>query len=269
MEKVIQKATNDKAVATTGKGKTPTMQQYVEMYHTQIAKALPSVITPERFARIVTSAISKNPKLAQTTPKSFIGAMLQAAQLGLEPNTDLGQAYLIPYNNHGTLETQFQIGYKGMIALAYRSDVSAIQAHVVYENDEFEFSFGLDPVLKHVPAKTERGEPTHVYAVFNTKSGGYGFDVMSMDDVRKHAQKYSQSYNSSFSPWKTDFEEMAKKTVLKKTLKYAPLSSEFLRALSADETVKTEIADDMLDVPSIIDTDPSTGEVVKPEDSNA
>ena len=227
-----------------------TMQQYIKSMEGEIKKALPSVITPERFTRMVLSALSVNPKLASCTPQSFLGAMMSAAQLGLEPNTPLGQAYLIPYNNHGTLEVQFQIGYKGLIDLAYRSgEVEVVQSHIVYTNDTFECEFGLEPKLIHKPADSDRGEPIKVYAIFKTKSGGYGFEVMSMDEVKKHAEKYSQAYNrGSTSPWQTNFEEMAKKTVLKKALKYAPLKSDFVRAVVQDETIKTEISEDMYEV---------------------
>lgn len=226
-----------------------TMQSYIKSMEGEIKKALPSVITPERFTRMVLSALSVNPKLAACTPKSFLGAMMSAAQLGLEPNTPLGQAYLIPYKNKGVDEVQFQIGYKGLIDLAYRSgEVEVVQSQVVHENDEFECQYGLEPKLTHKPADKDRGEPIKVYAVFKTKSGGYGFEVMSMDDVRKHAEQYSQAYRSSFSPWKTNFLEMAKKTVLKRALKYAPLKSDFVRAIVQDETVKTEISEDMYSV---------------------
>ncbi|MEE1357657.1 MAG: recombinase RecT, partial [Clostridia bacterium] len=199
--------------------------------------------------RMVLSAISVNPKLAQCTPSSFLGAMMSAAQLGLEPNTPLGQAYLIPYKNRGVDEVQFQIGYKGLIDLAYRSgEVELVQAHIVYENDDFTLEYGLEPKLVHKPADRDRGEPIKVYAMFKTKSGGYGFDVMSMDEVRRHAEKYSQAYKSGFSPWKSNFEEMAKKTVLKRVLKYAPLKSDFVRAVVQDESIKNEISEDMYSV---------------------
>lgn len=226
-----------------------TMQQYIKSMEGEIKKALPSVITPERFTRMVLSALSVNPKLAACTPKSFLAAMMSAAQLGLEPNTPLGQAYLIPYRNKGVDEVQFQIGYKGLIDLAYRSgEVEVVQAQVVYENDEFECEYGLEPKLRHKPADSDRGEPVKVYAVFKTKSGGYGFEVMSIDDVRKHAQKYSKAYGSDYSPWSTNFEEMAKKTVLKKVLKYAPLKSDFVRGIAQDESIKSEIDEDMYTV---------------------
>lgn len=240
----------------------------------QIRKALPSVITPERFTRIVLTALSSNPKLQACTPMSFMGAMMQAAQLGVEPNTPLGQAYLIPYGG----VCQFQLGYKGLIDLAYRSgEVSSIQAHEVHENDTFEYEYGLEPKLRHVPAQTDRGPVTFYYAVLKLKNGGVGFEVMSRDDVETFARKKSKAYNNG--PWKTDFDEMAKKTVLKKVLKYAPLKTEFARAVASDESVKTMKMDepaDMLDAPNEIYTienepdkpeevpqgvDPETGEV--------
>ena len=263
----------NKVATTNNNAKKKTMQSYIKSMEGEIKKALPSVITPERFTRMVLSAVSVNPKLASCTPDSFLGAMMSAAQLGLEPNTALGQAYILPYNNHGKLEAQFQLGYKGLIDLAYRSgEVEVVQAHIVYENDDFECNYGLEPTLKHTPADKDRGEPTKVYAVFKTKSGGFGFEVMSMDDVRKHASKYSQSYGSSYSPWKTNFEEMAKKTVLKRVLKYAPLKSDFVRGITQDESIKTEIADDMYSVPNevvyetdYVEVNENTGEVMENE----
>lgn len=199
---------------------------------------------------------------------------MTAAQLGLEPNTPLGQAYLIPYKNKGVSECQFQIGYKGMIDLAYRSgDVEVVQAHAVYENDEFEYEFGLEPKLKHIPASGDRGKPVFYYAMFRTKNGGYGFDVMSVEDIRKHAETYSQSYKSSFSPWQKHFDEMAKKTVLKRVLKYAPLKSDFARAIAADGTVNTttgsgdnfEIIQNAVEVEGEV-IDVETGEILKVEE---
>lgn len=268
MANIIQKQQNEMKAP-----ERKTMQQYIKSMEGEIKKALPSVITPERFTRIVLSAISVNPKLGSCTPASFLGAMMTSAQLGLEVNTPLGQAYVLPYLNKGVLEAQFQLGYKGLIDLAYRSgDVEVIQAHVVYENDEFECAYGLDPKLTHKPADIDRGEPIKVYAVFKTKSGGFGFEVMSMEDVKKHAAKYSKSYGSSYSPWKTNFEEMAKKTVLKRVLKYAPLKSDFVRAAVQDETIKKDLSDDMFTVPnetvldaeySEITVDEATGEVIE------
>jgi len=105
----IQNKANEKAVAAEEK-KSMTIRSYVKSMEGEIARALPSVMTPERFTRMVLSAISVTPKLAECTPQSFLGAMMSAAQLGVEPNTALGQAYILPYNNHGRMEAQFQLG---------------------------------------------------------------------------------------------------------------------------------------------------------------
>lgn len=248
MEKnLIQKQGGQMSAA---KAEKKTMQAYIKAMEPAIKKALPSVITPERFTRMVLSALSSTPKLAECSPQSFLAAMMTAAQLGVEPNTALGQAYLLPYRNHGNMECQFQLGYKGLIDLAYRSgEVSVIQAHTVYENDVFEYELGMDPKLRHVPAKADRGEAVAYYAMFKTKDGGYGFEVMSVDDVQRHAQRYSKSYGSGSSPWRSNFDEMAKKTVLKRALKYAPLKSDFVRGVAQDETIKAELSDEMYAVP--------------------
>lgn len=258
---------NEKALANGGK---KTMQGYIKSMEGEIAKALPSVMTPERFTRMVLSAISTNPKLAECTPASFLGAMMSAAQLGLEPNTQLGEAYILPYNNKGTLEAQFQIGYKGLIDLAWRGEeLKSIEARIVYANDTFECEYGMDAKLKHIPADKDRGDAVKVYAMFKTKSDGFCFEVMSIDDVKRHAEKYSKAYKSGFSPWSTSFEEMAKKTVLKRVLKYAPLRSDFVKAVVQDGSIKNEISEDMYEVPGEVidadytDVDADTGEIVE------
>ena len=265
---MIQNAAQAAAPAASGK---KNIQDLIKVMAPEIKKALPSVITPERFTRMVLSALSTNKKLQACTPASFLGAMMTAAQLGVEPNTPLGQAYLIPYKNKGVDEVQFQLGYKGLIDLAYRSGmVSNIQAHAVYSNDKWEYQLGLEPKLEHVPALGDRGDPTHYYAVVRMKDGGYCYAVMSKEDVLSFAKKKSKSFSAG--SWQTDFDEMAKKTVLKKALKYAPLKSDFARAVVQDGVIKTELSDDMFSVPDDSDlvelvddssaADPETGEVV-------
>lgn len=225
---IIAKQETKKAVATPNKAQSNMRDVILEMQG-EIAKALPKVITPERFTRIALSALSNNPKLYECTKLSFLGALMNAAQLGLEPNTPLGASYLIPYynNKEKRLECQFQIGYKGLLDLAYRSgEMATIQAHIVYENDSFEYELGLEPVLKHKPAPSNRGGMTYAYAMFHLKNGGKAFVVMSKDDIIEHGKRYSKTYGAG--PWQTDFEAMAKKTVLKQLLKYAPIRSDFV-----------------------------------------
>ena len=239
---------------------TQAMSGLLKRMHTQIEKALPSVITPERFTRIALTAYSENAALQKCDADSFLGAMMQAAQLGVEPNTPLGQAYLIPYGN----KVQFQLGYRGMIDLAYRSgEIQMIQAHEVHENDEFEYELGLDPKLRHIPALKNRGEVILYYAVFKLINGGVGFEVMSKEDVETFAKKKSKTYRNG--PWQTDFDAMAKKTLVKRLLKFAPVKSDFARAVAADETIKSGISENMADLPD--ETVTIDAETTKPEEN--
>jgi len=278
MTNTIQKAAaQQKAVASAENRGKQTLQAYIKQMEPAIKAALPSVLTPERFTRIVLSALSTNKKLVKCEPSTFLGAMMTAAQLGIEPNTPLGQGYLIPRWNGNTNrnECTFQLGYKGLIDLAYRSgQVSTISAETVYANDTFSYELGLEPKLIHKPAMQDRGEPVAFYAVVRLKDGGYGFKVMSVADAREHANKYSDAVKrGGTSPWTTNFDEMAKKTVLKQALKLMPMKTDFVRAVQQDETIHDTIEDDMTLAPvvqvesEIVDTD--TGEIINANEATS
>ena len=226
-----------------------TLPSIVMMVVSSIYSVVDGLFVSNLVGELALSAVNNTPKLAECTPMSFIAAMMNAAQLGLEPNTPLGQAYLIPYKNKNQLECQFQIGYKGIIDLAYRTgQMQMIQAHAVHEFDDFEYEYGLNPKLIHRPGDGNRGEITYFYGLFKLVNGGFGFEVMNREAMEAFAQQYSQSYGSQYSPWVKNFEDMAKKTVIKKALKYGPVKAEFQKAISMDETIKTEIAVDMTEV---------------------
>ena len=241
-----------KAESTKGETKltkSMSIADLIKAMEPEIKKALPEVITPERFTRMALSALNTTPKLRECTQMSFLAALMNAAQLGLEPNTPLGQAYLIPYNNKGVMECQFQIGYKGLIDLSYRNpQMQIISAQAVYENDDFSYELGLNPKQEHCPTLGERGEVRLFYGFFKLVNGGFGFEVMSKTAMDEYAKEYSKAFDSSFSPWKSNYIGMAKKTVIKQALKYAPLKTDFRKALSNDETIKTELSDDMSDI---------------------
>lgn len=247
--------------------KPASTKDLIQVMLPEIKKALPNTLTPERFTRMATTALSSNPQLQKCSQVSFIGAMMNAAQLGLEPNTPLGQAYLIPYSNKGSLECQFQIGYMGYLQLAHNAGVN-VTAHEVCENDEFDYSYGLEEMLVHKPAKENRGKVTHYYATWRLgETKVCGFAVMTKEEVEEHGRKYSKSYSSSYSPWKTNFDAMAKKTVIKQALKFAPLSTELRTNLAEDETIKTEVSKDMSEVQDktvwdIVDVDTTENDVV-------
>ena len=241
-----------KAESTKGETKltkSMSIADLIKAMEPEIRKALPEVITPERFTRMALSALNTTPKLRECTQMSFLAALMNAAQLGLEPNTPLGQAYLIPYNNKGVMECQFQIGYKGLIDLSYRNpQMQIISAQAVYENDEFSYELGLNPKLEHRPTLGERGEVRLFYGLFKLVNGGFAFEVMSKTAMDEYAKEYSKAFDSSFSPWKSNYIGMAKKTVIKQALKYAPLKTDFRKALSNDETIKTELSEDMSEI---------------------
>ena len=237
----------DKLVKQEEKPKT--LAQFIEHMKPEIQRALPKHMDADRIARIALTTLRSNPKLQSCDGRSFLAALMQSSQLGLEPNTPLGEAYIIPYGK----EASFQVGYKGLLSLAHRTgEYRTIYAMEVYENDQFKYGYGLDPFLVHMPDDDPEGEPIAYYAVYHLVNGGKEFRVWTTAKVKKHAMQYSQAFQKGWtSPWKTDFDSMAKKTVLKDLLKFAPKSIEFARAISMDETVKKDIDADMSIVPAI------------------
>ena len=172
-----------------------------------------------------------------------MAALMSSAQLGLEPDGILGHAYLIPYKNNkkGIYEAQFQVGYRGLIALARRSgEVESFQAQVVYDNDQFDFAFGLNERLEHIPSSGNRGKMKAAYAMVKFKDGGHAFDVMFKEDIEK-IKKSSKA--SKDGPWVTYESEMWRKTVAKRLAKYLPLSVEFQKAATLDEYVDMGLHD--------------------------
>lgn len=221
----------------------------------EIARALPKHVTAERMSRIALTALRTNPKLGDCTPGSFLGSVLSAAQLGLEPNTPLGHCYLIPYKRECTL----QLGYQGMLELARRSGmVRAIYAYAVRDRDEFSYELGLDPTVKHVPAKDDEREKrpiTHVYAVAKLKDGEPVFTVMTRAQVEE-IRRRSRAANDG--PWVTDWEQMALKTAIRRLYKWLPKSAEIANAVALDEAPEHGSQSDAFD-PTITEVLQSQG----------
>lgn len=241
-----------RATAPAKKGE-PSLTQLIQQMKPEIAKALPRHMDPDRMARIATTVLRQTPALGRCSPESFLGALLTASQLGLEPGP-LGEAYLVPYGNQVT----FIPGYRGLVKLAWQSDrLKAFNAHVVHENDEFTYEYGLEPTLRHKPALTDRGSVVAVYAAAVFTNGGSVFEVMSVEDVEAIRRRSKASNNG---PWKTDWSAMARKTVTKQLAKWMPLSTEFSSAVSRDGTVRTDIASPLIDVsPDYVDGDTVDG----------
>jgi recombination protein RecT len=245
----------------------------------QMALAMPKHMTADRMMRIALTEVRKVPALGQCNIESFMGAIMQCAQLGLEPGSALGHAYLLPFGNgkakDGKSNCQLIIGYRGMIDLARRSgQIVSLTARTVHENDTFKYEFGLEETMQHIPADGDRGKMTHVYAVAKLKGGGVQFDVMSRADV---AKVRSTSKAGTNGPWVTHFEEMAKKTVIRRLFKYLPVSIEIQQAVTLDERAEAGIDQDNASVLtgdySVVDdqqeageqVDQATGEISQPE----
>lgn len=208
-----------------------------EGFQKQLAMALPRAMSADRFTRIIATEWKKNPELKKCNPVTVLSSILLSAQLGLEPGSALGQSYLLPYKNKGGMDCQLIIGYRGMLSLARRSgEIISINAYSVHEGDDFHYELGLHPDIHHVPNQetAEPGPLTHVYAVAVLRDGGVQFEVMTRAEVER-VKKSSKGASSAYSPWNTHFEEMAKKTIIRRLFKYLPVSAEALWATNADE----------------------------------
>lgn len=224
--------------------KQATIKDLLERSKGSLAAVLPKHLTPERLLKVALSATARDAKLLACTPKSLLLAVMQAAELGLEAGGLMGTAYLVPYKD----EAKLIIGYKGMIQLARNSgDISSIEARVVHANDVFELEYGLESKLVHRPSMTEPGPMVAVYSIIRFKDGGYHVECMArpeVDAIRARSQA------SDAGPWVTDYEEMAKKTVLKRALKLAPLSAEkstFSKALEHEASIDSNAASPLVD----------------------
>lgn len=204
-------------------------QQVLSTKRENIASRMPSHMRhlTDRMVKIALTAAAKNPKILDCSRESVLMSIMQAAELGLEPGGALGEGYLVPYGS----TCQFIPGYRGLISLARRSgQIISIEAHLVREGDEFDFSLGLEPTLVHRPKleAEELGAIRFVYAVAKIRGGGTQHEVMSKAEIEAIRKR---SRASGSGPWVTDYGEMARKTVIRRLFKYLPVSVEMARAL--------------------------------------
>lgn len=214
----------------------------------EIMKMLPRQMNAERLLKVAQIAATTTPGLLECEVPSLVGAIGQCAQMGLEPNTVLGHAYLVPFNTkrkdangreRWVKSVQVIIGYKGLIDLARRSgQIVSIAAHEVCQHDHFDMVYGLEERLEHKPALGERGDLIGFYAVAKLKDGGHSFEFMSVSEVMT-IMAGTQS-KGKYGPWKDHFVEMGRKTVIRRLAKYLPLSIEFQTAAALDGLAASE-----------------------------
>jgi recombination protein RecT len=236
------------AVATNGNGQikkrertnVDVLADKIAGMGAEIARALPKHVSADRMARIATTALRTTRQLGDATPVSFLGCMMQLAQLGLEPNTPLGHAYLIPRKNgkSGEMECTLILGYQGMLDIARRSGlVQNVWAHAVYRGDEFSAQYGTEPKIVHVPSydgpRTHK-ELTHVYACALIKGSSMPTQVvLSKTEVEGYRMRGASP--RAKTPWDTDYEAMAIKTAIRRLFRFLPKSAEMAVAAAVDD----------------------------------
>lgn len=231
-----------------------TMDKLLESYKPQILAALPKHLTPDRMARIALTEYRKFDKkiIAGLDTLSFLGAIIQCAQLGLEPGSSLGLMYLVPFKNgkrseaekRDVYEIQVITGYRGKVQLARNSDqIVTIGAECIKENDFFEYGFGPKNFPTHKPPKLSepRGDTIGAWAWAELKGGGVQFIVLSLEDIER-ARNASRGGKDHYSPWSKWFDEMSKKTAIHRLCKLLPVSVELQTSQELDELVDSNVS---------------------------
>lgn len=232
-----------KASGELATGKNDSFKDYMQKLAPTFQSVMPKGFTSERLVQMAISARNQTPKLAECDMSSFLSCCLRCASLGLEPSAvdGLGNAYILPYRDKsGKMLAQFQLGKNGMLQLVQRSGlVSTIRTQCVYEGDDFDYYEDEGGLHFHYRPNLEtphgEGSLKLVYLSAHLKDGGSVFLAMSKNEVDEIKKR---SKAQSFGPWKTDYEAMAEKTVIRRAFNRGllPRSVEVARAVSQDES---------------------------------
>lgn len=199
-----------------------------------------------QFVTSLLSIVNNNSHLAKSTNTSVLNAAMKAATLDLPIDPNLGFAYIVPYGS----EAQFQLGYKGLIQLAQRSgQIVKLNAGEIYASQFKGYNPLTEALEVDMQALPKANEEVAGYFAFMRLSNGFEKTLFwTKDRVLAHGKKYSRSFSGKSSPWQTDFDAMARKTVLKQLLStYAPLSIEMQQAI-IDDNVDSNVQNGAKDV---------------------
>lgn len=227
---------SNKTKAVTIKEKKDKLSSMLHRSAPALQKIATKHLEPQKIIQLALRSAAKNPKILDCTPQSILGCVFESQNLGLEIDS-MGQSYIVPFGK----EAQFIIGYRGLISLAQRTgNILYIHADLVRDGDDFDYGYGSEHFLKHKPQLGPRDKDyKDVYAIYacaKTKDGGFYFTILTVEEVEKTRMR-SPSARSSTSPWRTDWDSMAKKTAVRQLSKYLPVSSEYDRALKLDEII--------------------------------
>jgi len=215
--------------AISVKARVDGLRKVLEAKMDTIARTLPAqFMAPQRFNQIVISLCAQNPYLLECQPISLISAVLQCAALALSPESSMGQFYFLPFKG----KVQGVPGYKGLANLAWRSDaIASLSMQVVRNGDDFEYELGSAPFIRHKPRALLKEPILFAYATAKPIGGENMFEVLTVEEVDAIMAR-SPSASRGFSPWKTDYAAMAKKTAFRRLAKLLPLASEKSRPLA-------------------------------------
>jgi len=235
-----------KSTEVTEKKEPQNFPAMLKAFLPEIQRALPRHLNGDRMSRIALTAFRRTPGLANCDPRSVFAAVIQAAQLGLEPDT-MGRAYLIPY---GT-ECQFVPGWKGLVDLVNRSGMGNVWAYPVFEGDDFTYNLGTDPKVHHIPkGESDADKITHVYAVGRVKGQEWPIiEVWPIARCLKHRDRYNKVGKRHYSY--TNWEMYVRKIVLLQVIKYMPASPELIAAIDLNDSA--EIGEQHLTVKDAIE----------------
>lgn len=221
---------------------TQNIYQMVQSRKERYQEVLPDPEAAGRFVQASLTAIKMSPKLQQCSPDSILKALMESARYGLEPNSPLSEAALVPYGE----KVEFLIEYRGLLKFAWNSGlVTSIDYDKICENDKYEYSKGDGAKFTHTPTFDERGKPLAYYASAKIKGGGEVRTVMSLKEIQAHGKQFSKSFNASSSPWQTDFDAMAIKTVLRQLIdKKLPKSTTPVGKLMAEAAHQEDIPEE-------------------------
>ena len=251
------------AIATR---KPDDLKGFLEKHISSVQTVAAATLNPDRMTRLVCAAASRDEKLASCSPMSILRSLAQAASMGLEPFDGRNEVHLVPRWNkkgnsgRGCLEATCLVGYPGLIRLATDTGrVRNIEARVVYAKDAFDVEYGVDPRIIHKPSfDKDRGEIVAVYAVAHLVDGSTQFDVMPRHEVDAIMER-SKDGKDGFSPWKSDYAEMARKTAVRRLCKYLPKSQALAKALEVQ--AKAEAGEHFEDAEVLRPGDANTPEV--------
>lgn len=217
------KAAIEKHNGTEAEKPSETIREFLELNAGKLTEALGKSIPVDYFISAAIGSVRATPALGECDRVSLVSELFKAAQMRLLVGvTD--EAYLVPFKKHGKPQAKLVIGYKGLLKLARNSGLlKSVQAHAVYSNDEFEFEYGIEEKLRHVPAKGERGDLVFFYAYALFKDGGSAFEVMTVADVNK-VRDGSPGSGREDSAWRTNYVAMGRKTVFRRLTNFLPRS---------------------------------------------